>query len=151
MIPSILRSLLITVIIGLGFGGLMYFFIPEPISFYRGTIGGIVFQIIVYNIIRYFRSGMLRVRLKELEVEQLKQYDKQGMELQCAHCKHLTYVPVRFDQDNNFTCDACGENNAIYVNVTVARETTQLDLKSVTSKLIVDERDNAKKKLLDDE
>lgn len=131
-------------------GGLMYLFIPETTSFYRGFAGAFALQVVIYNIIRYFRNGAIMTRFRELEIEEIRQYDKQGMELQCAHCKHITYVPIRFDQDNDFTCPECDKSNAIYVNVTVARQTTNLDLKAISAKLIEDDKDSAEQTILYD-
>ena len=33
-------------------------------------------------------------------MREIESFEKQGMELSCAHCKAESYVPIRFDEQN---------------------------------------------------
>lgn len=114
------------------------------VAFWQGFAFTSVIQIILFNVGRHIRTGYLASKTRELELEEIKSFEKQGMELTCAHCRSNVFVPIRFDQQNAFQCPECGEHNAIYVNVTVARETTPLNVDAITSKLIIDEEEKVK-------
>jgi len=109
-----------------------------------GFVGTMTIQIIIFNIFKYMRDGYMTVRLKELQVQEIQSIEKQGIELSCAHCKAETYVPIRFDEQNQFKCPECGNDNSIYVNITVARETTSLNIDSITKRLLVDDEERVK-------
>ena len=109
-----------------------------------GFVGVFTLQVILFNIARYVREGYMRVQMKELQVREVESFEKQGMDLSCAHCKAESYVPIRFDEQNQFTCEHCGKQNSIYVNVTVARETTALNMDSITKRLLIDEEERVK-------
>ena len=145
MLYQLIKSILILCIISATTGATFYVF---NYDFWKGFLLATVLQVILFNIIKYFRNGYIMIKAKELDLEQIKQFDKQGMELKCAHCNALTYVPIRFDEQNVFDCPACGESNSIYVNVTVARETTALNMDAITSKLIVDDEEKAKDEII---
>lgn len=109
-----------------------------------GFVGVFTTQVIIFNIARYVRDGYVSVQMKELQVREIESFEKQGMDLSCAHCKAESYVPIRFDEQNEFTCEHCGKQNSIYVNVTVARETTALNMDSITKRLLIDDEERVK-------
>ena len=141
MYIQLLRGLIILSTIS-SLGGVLAWGMTFP--FWQGFALTSVLQIVLFNIVRYIRSGYLASRARELELEEIKSFEKQGMELSCAHCRAKVFVPIRFDQQNSFQCPECEEHNAIYVNVTVARETTPLNVEAITSKLIIDEEEKLK-------
>ena len=141
MFTQLLRGLIILSTVS-SLGGLLAYSINIP--FWQGFAFTGVIQVVLFNIVRYVRSGYLVSKTRELELEEIRSFEKQGMELSCAHCRTNAFVPIRFDQQNAFQCPECGEHNAIYVNVTVARETTPLNVDAITSKLIIDEEEKVK-------
>ena len=113
-------------------------------SMIKGFLLTLVVQLVLYNMFKYTRDGWMTVKIKQLELEEIKSFEKQGMELECAHCRHVTYVPIRFDQQNILDCPECNKNNAIYLNVTVARETVPLNTEAITTRLLIDEEERIK-------
>lgn len=116
-------------------------------SYYKGFAFTVVAQLLVYNLFKYMRDGYMTVRMREIEMEEIKSFEKQGMDLECAHCRDVAYVPIRFDQQNVFECPACGKTNSVYLNVTVARETTPLNTEAVTTRLLIDEEERVKQSI----
>ena len=145
MFWGVLRSILIIVLFSVATAGLFYLADMSPV---KGCVIAVLTQIVIYNIIRQYRSGVFEVRLKELETEQIAEFGKQGMELQCAACKSSVHVPIRFDVTNSFICPECSSNNSIYVNITVAQETTPLNVEAITSKLIIDDEEKVKDEII---
>lgn len=145
MLWNVIRSILIISTISCIVGGLFYVagMAPE-----KGAVLGLLTQIIIYNIVRHYKESSIVVKMKELETDQIREFSKQGMELQCAHCKAEVFVPIRFDVENSFQCPACSNSNSIYVNVTVARETTPLNVDAITSKLIIDDEQRVKDEII---
>ena len=145
MLFQFLRGVItLTIISALG-GGVSF---SLNFGFLSGFILTIVLQIILFNTVKYFRDGHVSMRIREIELEEIKSFEKQGMELDCAHCREPVFVPIRFDEQNGFDCPKCEKTNAIYVNVTVARETTPLNIDAITTKLIVDEEEKIKDEML---
>jgi hypothetical protein len=106
-----------------------------------------VLQIILYNALRHIRSDRMRIQLRELELREIESLEKQGLELECSHCRATAFVPIRFDEQNTYTCPSCGKVNSLYINVTVARETTPLNIDAVTTRLLIDEEELVKKSI----
>ncbi len=84
-------------------------------------------QLVIGVITSTIRDAMTTTKLKELQVAELEAYGKQGMELKCAHCGAVSYVPIRLDEHNSYDCPSCNSANAVYIEVTVARETTMMN------------------------
>ena len=145
MFWSVLRSILIIILIAALTAGLFFIADMAPL---KGAVIAILTQIVIYNIIRQYKSGVLQIRLREIETEQIAEFGKQGMELQCAACKHSVHVPIRFDVTNSFICPKCNINNSIYVNITVAQDTTPLNVEAITSKLIIDDEEKVKDEII---
>lgn len=88
-------------------------------------------QLVIGVITSTIRDAMTTTKLKELQVMELEAYGKQGMDLKCAHCGAVSYVPIRLDEHNSYDCPQCNSANAVYVEVTVARETAMMNKESV--------------------
>ena len=96
-------------------------------------------QLVIGVIVTTIRDALTVTKIKELQIQEIAEYGKQGMELKCAHCGRVNYVPLRFDEHNTYDCPHCNSANAVYINVTVARETTMMNQKSVSTSSINDE------------
>lgn len=57
------------------------------------------------------------------ETKRLDMYSMQGTDVQCAYCRQINFIPIRFDEDNNFECESCGKKNSVYVDVTTTQKT----------------------------
>lgn len=93
-------------------------------------------QLVLGIIISSIREVLSATKIKELQVQELAEYAKQGMDLKCAHCGHTHYIPLRFDEHNAYECPSCKQSNAVYINITVARETNMSSKLSVTTSSI---------------
>lgn len=141
MIIPVIRSLIILLVIS---GAVGYTTYELNFGFSVGFVGALLTQIAAYNITRYVRDSIMTVKLKAMQVEEIKSFEQQGIELNCAHCKEPVFAPIRLDQQNSFDCPACGKSNAVYVNMTVARETDSINMDAITTRLLIDEEERAK-------
>ena len=103
------------------------------VDYLKAFIAATGIQLVLGLITSSVRDALSTTKLKELQVQELSEYAKQGMELKCAHCNQFSFVPLRFDEHNSYDCPHCNSANAVYINVTVARETNMLNKKSVTT------------------
>lgn len=107
-------------------------------------------QLVLGFIASAIKDAMTTIRIKELQVQELESFAKQGMELKCAHCNTTSFVPIRLDEHNTFDCPNCNSANAIYVNVTVARETSMMNQNSIRSSSINDDESIAIRSIKDE-
>ena len=98
-----------------------------------------ILQITLGYIVNTIVSSYMSVKNKALENERLKLYSMQSAELKCAFCGEVSVVPIRLDIDNEYKCPHCGERNSVYLNVTVARSTTPMNVNPLTTSMINDE------------
>tara|TARA_B100001123_G_C15331728_1_gene1031444 strand:- start:2509 stop:2967 length:459 start_codon:yes stop_codon:yes gene_type:complete len=145
MVYQFLRGVFVTSVISGIFGALAY---STGYSFLNAFVFTFTIQIIIFNIVKYIRDGFVITKSKELEVQKIREFTKQSMELSCAHCNAKAIVPIRLDRENAFECPTCGKGNSLYINVTVARETTPLNLQAITTKMIIDEEQKAKDEII---
>ena len=80
-------------------------------------------QLIIGIIISAIRESLAVVQIKKLQLEELSELSKQGFELTCAKCNHLSFVPIRLDEHNTFTCPSCNQDNVLYIDIKVAQTT----------------------------
>lgn len=100
------------------------------IDFHKTFTAATAIQFVIGFVVSVIRDTLSTTKLKQLQVREIESYEKQGMDLKCAHCTSISYVPIRLDEHNTFTCPACNSSNAVYVDVTVARETTMMGKQS---------------------
>ena len=96
-------------------------------------------QLVLGFIASAVKDALTVTRIKELQVQEAEAFGKQGMELKCAHCSTTSFIPIRLDEHNTFECPTCNSANAIYINITVARETTMMDQKSIRTSSVNDD------------
>ena len=109
------------------------------IDYLKTFIATSAVQLVLGFIASAIKDAITTTRIKELHVQELEAYGKQGMELKCAHCNTVSFVPIRLDEHNTFDCPSCNSSNAIYINVTVARETSMMDQKSIKTSSVNDD------------
>jgi hypothetical protein len=78
---------------------------------------------------------VLRSRLEREETIRIEQYETQGIEVNCAHCNSLNFIPVRVNDDNQFVCTECDKPNSVYLDITIAPKSdiTNRDILSISS------------------
>jgi hypothetical protein len=106
---------------------------------YKVFVVVLILQIAISFIIKQIQVAYTTVRIREVELAKITEFSKQGLELECAYCGTINYIPLRFDQDNNFTCEKCNKDNSIYINVTTAQITSPLNISQITSTSFKDE------------
>ena len=145
MISSILTSLFktttVSVVVAL-VAKLMFEQSPTP--WFIVTFLG---QFVLFYVWNSYMSYRFRLDINQQETERIKAFETQGVNVNCAHCSTTNYIPVRFDEDNKFDCDACGKTNAVYVDVTVAQPTQFLDKQNISINSIIKEKIDATDKL----
>lgn len=121
----ILQSLAITATISSCIGVLCWYYyeINFGKSFTTACLAQFIFFGLYNNLKNYFRDNIVEREF----TERLKEYTKQGVDLSCAHCGVKNYIPIRFDEDNDFKCASCDKTNGVYVNITSAQKTQMLD------------------------
>ena len=136
-----MRSLSLLLCISAAVGYVVY---ELGYSFYAGSVAALLIQLLVFNVFKFIRNALLTVKLKELQIEELQSFERQGVELNCAYCKEPVFSPIRLDQQNSFKCPACDKTNAVYINMTVAQETDSINMESLTTQLLIDDEERAK-------
>jgi hypothetical protein len=64
--------------------------------------------------------------------QQAEMLSQQGVAVGCAYCNDANFIPVRMDDENNFTCESCGKENSVYIDITVAQKTDIIDRQNVS-------------------
>lgn len=121
-------------------GTLSYFALVYGYNYIYTFIGAIILQVVVGYVVNTLTYTYVSVKNKSLENERLKEFSKQSAELKCAFCGETSVVPIRLDADNEYRCPHCNERNSIYLNITVARSTTPMNVSSLTTSMVEDDR-----------
>ena len=74
-------------------------------------------------------------------------FSQQGVEVNCAHCNQPSFVPVRMDEENEFTCEQCGKHNSIYIDITVAQKAQLIDRDRLSVTSYIKDKIDAEQKL----
>jgi transcription elongation factor Elf1 len=137
---SIFKSLSITTLVTLTVSALMWSIgYPFYTVFVFTFIGQLMFFYMFNTVLRY----VIMLKNKKLENNRIKEFTLQGVELHCAHCNSSNLTPLRFDQDNIFSCLNCEKGNSVYINITVAQSSSPLDINSLTTQAIIKEKESA--------
>lgn len=145
MIKDILFSLFKTVVVAAGLGAFTSY-----LTQYDMLKCCMVFFIGQY-IIFYFWNSYLQNKylstVEQQETERIKVFSQQGIEVNCAHCNQPNFVPVRMDEENEFTCEQCGKHNSIYVDITVAQKAQLIDRDRLSITSYIKDKIDAEQKL----
>ena len=120
MIQSVLRSLAITFIISTIIAGI---FVTFEISFLKVFILATIALFIIFFMFNAIMEHKAIKNQQIIENERIKEFSKQGMELQCEYCDHSQFVPLRFDHDTKFECDQCENTNSTHIEIVVTQTT----------------------------
>ena len=68
----------------------------------------------------------MQIRRDDLQRQLLSDIASQSIIAPCAYCKVENVAPIRFDQDNQFECEACNKNSVVYIDIETAQITTPI-------------------------
>jgi hypothetical protein len=125
MIKDIIISLMVTTIISLAaayIGKIIY-----SSDFLQVLVGAFLVQVAGFYLWNSYMQLRMRGKLEEEETERARLYETQGISSQCAYCNAVNFIPIRLDEDNEYTCTECDNMNSVYVQVTTARRTDITD------------------------
>lgn len=143
---SIFKSLSITALVTLIVSTLLWSIgYPFYTVFIFTFIGQLMFFYMFNTVLQY----IVMLKNKKLENNRIKEFTMQGVDLNCAHCSSTNLAPLRFDQDNIFSCLNCGKDNSVYINITVAQSSSPLEINSLTTQAIIKEKEAALDSLQD--
>lgn len=127
---NILKSILLTIAVSTC-GSVVCYLVG--LDFLKSFVILSILQISLSYIVKQIQISSYSIKAQEIELQKITEFSKQGMDLECAYCGVHNFIPLRFDQDNNFTCTSCDKDNSIYINVTTAQVTTPLNISQITS------------------
>ena len=121
-------------------GSLSYVAYLYQYNYIYTMIGVMLIQFVIGYIVNTATQTYLAIRNKSLENERLKEFSKQSTELKCAFCGKTSIVPIRLDGDNEYICPHCDKKNSIYLNITVARSTTPMNVSPLSKSMVEDDK-----------
>ena len=142
---DILKSLTLTVLFGMIVGFAISYTLSLDLA--RTIVGTILAQFIFFMLYNNYMSKRAETQIESEMTSRIREYTKQGAELECASCRSPNYVPIRLDQDNSFVCDECGKTNAVYVSITTAQKTQSIDMLPLTVNTLIQEELEAKEQI----
>ena len=145
MIKDIFKSITITMVVAIIIAATCYYTLGY--NYINTFICSILIQIVIFYIWNSILSFIMRVNLEKQETIRIEQYEKQGVEVNCAHCNALNFIPVSINDDNNFNCVQCEKTNAVYIDVTVAQKSDIPDKANLSVNSYIKEKVDATKQL----
>ena len=145
MIKNITVSLLITAIVSVCVAGLLKYLID--FDFLKGLTISFVSQLVIFYTWNTILQAYMRMQFEKEQTQQAEFFSKQGVEVTCAHCNSVNYIPVFMDQDNDFDCESCGKSNSVYIDITVAQQTDITDKQSLSVNKFIREKLDATTKI----
>jgi len=120
---SIVKSIIATAVVSGLISFILHFLGFDILKTF--TISAIVL-IIVGFIYGQFIDTYITLNLKRIENERIKEFTKQGLDVECAYCGENNFVPIRLAEKNEFTCTSCAKVNSVYIEVLTTQTTTPL-------------------------
>ena len=125
MVKDIAKSLGITFVVS---ASIAFFLTNWNINFWTTFLLGTVIQITVWNLYDRAMQVKIALRTKEIDEEILKDFAMQSVPIKCCYCETVNLAPIRLDDNNQFSCDQCNKNNAIYIDIEAGKITNSIDL-----------------------
>lgn len=99
----------------------------------KGFILSTLIQIIFYNIYK----NVLEFLAVRLQVEKIKEFSKQGMEIKCpCYMEKKMFVPIDLNNTNTFNCKECDKSVSVEVSTRSFMQTEMIDLDKADESLI---------------
>jgi hypothetical protein len=144
MLGSIIKSIVTTVIITGAISTIAYFLGYDVLQTSLIVFIGIICVSIISSQIR---DAIIFTNNKKLENERIKEFSRQGLEVDCAICSAKNFIPIRLDSSNTFECLECNQQNAVYINITTAQTTTPMDVNPLSISSYVDNKEQVEDKI----
>lgn len=144
MLGSIFRSIVITLIITGAASAVAHLLGYNILKTSLLIFIGIVCVSIIGS---YMRDGFIVINNKKLENDRIREFTKQGLNVNCALCSAENFIPIRLDNSNTFVCQSCDKENAVYINITTAQITTPLDTSPISITSFVEDKIEAENKI----
>lgn len=145
MIKTILFSLTITTLLSAVIGALIW--LVFDVNMVRGFLVCFLVQLIGSYIYRSMLQTLERNNIRSEETKRIEIYSQQGVDASCAYCNAPNFIPVRMDDDNTFTCEACDKTNAVYIDVTIAQKTDIIDKQNLSVSSYIKEKIDATERI----
>ena len=145
MINIIARSLLLTVMVALIVGGLLNYLFDYALL--KTAVSALVVQFVFFYLYNSVVQLVMSSKFEREQTIQAEYFSKQGVDVSCAHCNNINFIPISMADVNEFVCDVCGKQNSVYVDITVAQKTDIVDTQSVKVNSNDKEKANAEQKL----
>ena len=146
-IKQILTSLIKTLLVSTVFASAGYFIMDYPLL--EGIAVVTLIQIIIFYVWNTYMEYKLKINESIQETRRQVEYSKQGVEVQCAHCSALNFIPIRMDEENKFICETCNKPNAVYIDVTVAQSATGINKEFLSVGSYVKDKEDAIKEIIE--
>tara|TARA_Y100000310_G_C20291949_1_gene627622 strand:+ start:83 stop:490 length:408 start_codon:yes stop_codon:yes gene_type:complete len=121
---SIIKSLAITLGISILCAASLLVF---DITFWKSFLVITAIQFSLWNLVQYVLEWRTKLASRKLEVELLSEISKQGVDIPCGYCKVKNFVPIRFDDTNDFECIDCKKVSSVYIEIESAAKTDPID------------------------
>lgn len=145
MIKDIIKSLLLTILVALFFTACGYYIFNLDIL--NTFVCSILVQIIVFYLWNSILGAVVRINLEKQETQRIEQYEKQGVDVSCAHCNAMNFIPIRVNDENSFNCTQCDKPNSVYVDITVAQKADLIGRDSLSIETYIKDKVDAANKL----
>jgi len=97
-------------------------------SFWVGFFSGLGLQFLTFGIYSNLLTVYVNLKNKKLENERIKEFSYQGVDVVCPCFKKIkSFVPVRLNTDNLYTCQECKKDVAVYIDVSTAITTQPIE------------------------
>jgi len=116
---SLLKTIIIASIIGEAGHLIGYKFLPTFIE-------AIIIQFIIFYLFGAYMEYKAARDARDLMIKEAEVLAASMAIVECANCKKESEVPIRFNQENRYTCGHCNTKNSIYITATTAVVTEPL-------------------------
>ena len=100
------------------------FLITIGVNVFVSILTSLVIQFALYYGFNYIVDSFTLLRIRKIELEQLKELSFQTTEVTCpCSATHKQIVPLRFNTDNQYTCISCQKLIKVYINIDTALAT----------------------------
>ena len=104
-------------------------------------------QIVGFYLWNSLLQLLVKFRMEREQTIRIEQYNEQGVEVNCANCNSLNFIPIKINEDNQFNCSQCDKSNSVYIDVTVAPKTDVSDRDTLSISSLIKEKTDATRKL----
>ena len=108
-------------------------FSNNVLEFLKGFVLASLLQVIVYNVYK----TIIEYLALRLQVEKIKQFSKQGMEIKCpCYLEKKMFVPIDLNGSNILNCKECEKTISVDITSKTFMQTDMIDLDKADEALI---------------